>query len=84
MARKKVMVIVVKWLEETMKAENHEITIRKPSEFDSLDYDLIVIDSSVYADNIVGVIKDFVKDGSDLLSGKKVATFIVCKDILGD
>ncbi|MGD9395551.1 MAG: flavodoxin domain-containing protein [Candidatus Thorarchaeota archaeon] len=78
--RKKATVKVVKWLEETVKAEGHEITVGKPSEFDSLDFDLIIIGSSVYADNVVGEIKDFVKEKSNILSGKKVATFIVCKE----
>jgi menaquinone-dependent protoporphyrinogen IX oxidase len=79
--RKKATFQVVKRLEDTVKTEGHEVTVGKPSEFESLDYDLIVIGSSVYAGNVVQAIKDFVKEISSTLSEKKVATFIVCKEL---
>jgi hypothetical protein len=43
--RKKAMVQVVEWLEESVKTEGHEINVGKPHEFDSLDFDLFVIGS---------------------------------------
>ncbi|MFW9807896.1 MAG: flavodoxin domain-containing protein [Candidatus Thorarchaeota archaeon] len=78
--RKKAMVKVVKWLEETVKEDGHEVSVGKPSEFDSIDYDLIIIGSSVYIDTVVEEITKFVEKYSETLRGKKVATFLVCKE----
>jgi menaquinone-dependent protoporphyrinogen IX oxidase len=78
--REKAMVKVVKWLEAGFTSEGHEVKVGRPNEFDSFDYDVFVIGSSIYAGNAVEGVLDYVGTNSDKLSEKNVATFLVCKE----
>ena len=78
--RKKAMVQVVEWLKAACKSEGHDVTVGKPAEFGSLEFDLFVIGSSVYGGEVVEEIVEFVKKNNDTLSGRNIATFIVCKE----
>ena len=78
--REKATIRVVDWLSQGFGNEGHEVSRGKPAEFDSLDYDIIIVGSSVYKGEVVEEITEFVKRNSDTLSGKKLATFVVCKE----
>ena len=78
--REKACVKVVDWLKKGFEEEGHEVTVGKPSKFDVLDYDLIVLGSSVYGGKVQEDVIQFVTMNKDVLAGKRLATFIVCKE----
>ncbi len=78
--REKAMVKVIKWLQAGFESEGHEVTVGRPHELDSLNYDLFVIGSSIYAGNAVEGILEYVEQNNEGLNEKNVATFLVCKE----
>ena len=78
--REKATIRVVDWLRQGYEHNGHEVTVGKPSNFNSLDFDLIVIGSSVYKGEVVNDIIQFVMMNKEVLDGKSLATFIVCKE----
>ena len=77
--REKAMVKVVEWLRRGFESEGIDTTVGRPSDFDSLDYDLIVIGSSIYGRKAVDEILEFLQNKHEELSKTKIATYLVCK-----
>ena len=78
--REKATVKVVDWLRQGFEDDGHEVSVGKPSKFDALDYDLIVLGSSVYGGKVQDDVIQFVMMNKDVLNEKSLATFIVCKE----
>lgn len=79
--RKKATVQVVEWLSNALKSQNVDVTVGKPEDYDSLDFDAFIIGSSVYAGNVQAQLLDFIESRKEEIGTKPVAAFVVCKEV---
>jgi len=79
--RRKATVQVVEWLKAAFESNGLEVEVGKPEEIDTLNCDLFVLGTSVYAGQVQESILEFVSQNQDLLREKPVATFVVCKEV---
>jgi len=79
--RRKATVQVVEWIKAAFESNGLEVEVGKPEEIDTLNCDLFVLGTSVYAGQVQESILEFVSQNQDLLREKPVATFVVCKEV---
>ncbi|MHA1484100.1 MAG: flavodoxin domain-containing protein [Candidatus Thorarchaeota archaeon] len=79
--RRKATVQVVEWLKAAFESNGLEVEVGKPEEIGTLNSDLFVLGTSVYAGQVQESILEFVSQNQDLLREKLVATFVVCKEV---
>jgi len=79
--RRKATVQVVEWLKASFESNGLEVEVGKPEEINTLNCDLFVLGTSVYAGEVQEPILEFVNQNQDLLREKPIATFIVCKEV---
>lgn len=79
--RRKATVQVVEWLKAAFESNGLEVEVGKPEEIDTLNCELFVLGTSVYAGQVQESILEFVSQNQDLLREKHVATFVVCKEV---
>jgi len=79
--RRKATVQVVEWLKAAFESNGLEVEVGKPEEINTLNCDLLILGTSVYAGAVQEPILEFVDQNQDLLREKPVATFVVCKEV---
>lgn len=79
--REKAMVQIVSWLEQALLEAPFSLVVGKPEVVKNQTFDAYILGSSVYAGAIQKELLDYINKMSDSITGKPVATFIVCKEI---
>ena len=79
--RRKATVQVVEWPKAAFESNGLEVEAGQPEEIDTLNCDLFVLGTSVYAGQVQESILKFVSQNQDLLREKPVVTFVVCKEV---
>ena len=73
---------IAHWLSEATVGECDVVNVADVGDVASLDYDLIIVGSPIYTDDLLPRVKQFLLDERDALSGKNVAVFFVYDDLL--
>ncbi|MHA1430991.1 MAG: flavodoxin domain-containing protein, partial [Candidatus Freyarchaeota archaeon] len=70
---------IVEWMAEELGAiRGVGVSVKRPWEVESFDYDLFVVGSPIYYEKTMKSVIDFLASNREKLKQKKVAVFILC------
>jgi menaquinone-dependent protoporphyrinogen oxidase len=73
---------IAHWLSKATVGDCDVVNVADVGDVASLDYDLIIVGSPIYVDDLLPSVKQFLLDERDALSEKNVAVFFVYDDLL--